>query len=298
MLIQNNSEGSDIIESKSNEENSIFVNIKNFFVSLVSVIQTPFNNIVQSLGVVKAKEFDFSDWNVCKMASKERLNSEYTKYRFEFESNPATSTSLGMGQEIILCLVDGKGKTQKKAFHPTLSSFSKGFVEVLSPNTSNDKFLTALQQFSFDDELAFKTGKNRLKYKGKDEIIKGITVIVSGPGIATCLQLLTSVLPEEDSTVQDLEVLWINELKSQFVLNKEIENLELKFIDKLFVTRVVDNEVTVPDTPINDRIQEAVSGYSNGRIAIICASEIVATKAAVMLESQGYPSDNILLIGA
>lgn len=154
----------------------------------------------------------------------------------------------------------------------------------------------AMQYMSEGDELALKGGKRRLLYTGKDEIISSMTLIASGLGITPTLQILSAVLPDEDATVEDIEVLWINESSEDFILVEDVEELEAAHEEKLFVTRVLDTDANNLETQINPKLRRAIIPYETGRIAVIMAPEVLAAKSQLLLEEMGYPADNILII--
>jgi ferredoxin-NADP reductase len=161
------------------------------------------------------------------------------------------------------------------------------------------KFIYDLEFLSIGDEIGFKSGKNRLVYKGKEDPINGISIIVSGLGICAALQILRSILVDADTTVQDIELLWINEKKNEFILNKELEILEANYPDVLFVNRVIDNDIANMEVPMNESIRDAISPYEYGRIVIICAPELVSLKCNDLLYAEdGYPEINVVNISS
>jgi NAD(P)H-flavin reductase len=56
-------------------------------------------------------------------------------------------------------------------------------------------------------------------YRGDENPIKSATIITDGLGIAPTIQLLKFALTDASTTIEDLEVLWMNELKSDFFLS-------------------------------------------------------------------------------
>lgn len=151
---------------------------------------------------------------------------------------------------------------------------------------------------SLGEELAVKAGKRRLQYRGEDDPIEALSFIVSGQGIAPTLQIIKTITSDSDSAIGDLEVLWINERKKDFVLNSEMEDLESKNSEKLFVTRVIDKEAINEKTQINDQLREAVMPYQKGRLALLLGPEIFIKKSQELCLELGYPLENILSIVA
>ena len=59
-------------------------------------------------------------------------------------------------------------------------------------------------------------------------------------GIAPALQILRGVLGDKRGSVE-MELLWLNENERDFVCEEEIEELEYKHIEKLAVSRMVED---------------------------------------------------------
>ena len=62
-----------------------------------------------------------------------------------------------------------------------------------------EKFASALQQLSPQDELAVKAGKRQLSYRGPEKDIDNVAMIISGMGITSALQILQQVLRSVDA---------------------------------------------------------------------------------------------------
>jgi len=175
---------------------------------------------------------------------------------------------------------------------------ARGYFDILVRRGGSDPstFVRSLETLALGDELAFKGGRYRLNYLGQDDPISSMTVVTSGLGIAPSLQMLRGILTDRDSTVDDIELLWLNESKGDFVCEDEVESLELRHIEKVVVTRVVENDIYGRDLLKNAQIQEAVSPYEEGRVAVICAPDYVASTLRTLFQELGYPQENILAI--
>ena len=108
--------------------------------------------------------------------------------------------------------------------------------------------------------------------------------------------MLRGVLPGKDTTVREAEVLWINEEKADFVCNKEVESLEYRYIEKLFVSRVIQADLFGMDIGKNEKVLESLSPYEEGRIAVVCGPDYVVSRARNIFLDLGYPSENILSV--
>lgn len=209
-----------------------------------------------------------------------------------------------------MCSTDSKGRVVKEAFFPITPTNFRGGFEVLikqgdiSSNwrlsDSYDSFVALLDSLEAGDEVAFKGGSHRLNYLGKDDPIKYVTVISSGMGMAPALQILNGILTDNDSAVEDLELLWANSDKRDFVCDSDVESLESKFSEKLFVTRVHEPNLLSVDANFSemDNILGALSAYEPNRIAIICGPNDLISKFRAFLLDVGYPQESILIIAA
>ena len=161
----------------------------------------------------------------------------------------------------------------------------------------NEKVPLALQFMKAGDVLGVKAGKRRLDYAGPDEEIRSMTLICSDLGVAPTLQILRKILPEtENSTVEDIELLWINEREDDFILSEEIEELEANFPHRLLVTRVLDDHANDPNTLVNIGLQHSLAPYEPGRLAVVLTSDTLAEKFGPLLCSLDYPMENILKV--
>ena len=202
--------------------------------------------------------------------------------------------------QIVMCSTDSKGRILKENFFPISSSALRGHFEILvRRNTGGgayDRFVRSLDSLEEGDEIAFKGGSYRLNYEGADNPIKFVTVVSAGVGVAPSLQILHGILSDRESTVEDMEVLWINNDNRDFVCDKDVLMLEKKYEKQLFVTRVSENKLFEQDFTQKDVILGAISPYEEGRIAVICGSDDVILKVRTFLLSVGYPSQSVLSI--
>lgn len=205
-----------------------------------------------------------------------------------------------------LCSTDAKDRILKESFSPISLPSARGFFEILvkRPTVSGaavgsyGKFVRLLDTLEEGDELAFKGGSYKLNYAGDDDPIKYITVISTGLGISPAIQMLQGILTDKESTVEDLELLWANTDKKDFVCEKYVEKLETKYKEKLFVSKVLqenlfDREL---DFARSDEVLGGLSAYESNRIAVICGTEAMISKFRHFLSSVGYPPETILSI--
>lgn len=246
-----------------------------------------------------AEEIDIKDWVPCVLEERENLPGGYLRYRFELD-NPSAVIPLFMGQEVQLCVVDSNDKVLKDSFFPITPSTTKGHFDIITMKPFGDslseRFSRVLETMSVGDELAFKSGKYRLNYQGDDDPIKSVTMIVSGLGVTPALQMLRGVLPGQESTVDDVEMLWINEERSDFLCAKVIESLEYRYIEKLTITRLVQFDLFGNDISKIDRVRDEVSSYEEGRLGVICGPDYVVSRARGLLQELGFPAENILTV--
>lgn len=240
------------------------------------------------------------EWNPCSLSSREQLSEKFTKLTFVLKDNTA-KFDLKLGQELILCISDADGKVLKQTFFPT--SVAKESFEVVYQHSNSyvESTATATQEFSKQldfmldkDEAGFKGGQSRIVYKGNEDPIRSLTVVAVGLGITPAIQLLKTVFGDSSTSIEEFEVLWMNERKSDFVLNDYVETLELKQMDQIFVTRVVDIDIYQEETKINEKVQGAVTPFEPGRVAMFLGPANVRPKALDFLQNMGYIRDHIV----
>lgn len=223
--------------------------------------------------------------------------------------------------------MDAKGRALKQSFFVSSAPTAKGYFEVLCKNggliSDGAQFSVAMQFMELGDELAVKAGHRKLSLSTIEGPILNMSILVYEEGIVPTLLLLRSVLADSESTVEQVEVLWVNHHKNDFLLNEEVEQLQSLFgADRLRVTRVVDREAGNGNMRFGEQARAAVSPYSIGRIAVVMApvgvsadaapfsdsartqqnSELSSTHNAVrakcqeLLAAQGYPDGSVALL--
>jgi hypothetical protein len=101
------------------------------------------------------------------------------------------------------------------ATNPSLRTFSSALSHINTQLKSKDE----------PQVLALRKGENTLDYKGSDAI-RSLSLVASGLGIIPIVQILRSVLMTEDVAVDNIDLLWINDNKDDFLLSNEVEILE------------------------------------------------------------------------
>jgi hypothetical protein len=91
-------------------------------------------------------------------------------------------------------------------------------------------------------------------------------------------------------------LLWINEKKTDFILNEQLEQLETSHPEQLFVARVIDSAFGDADAVINDKLRSAIAPYESGRLALVLASPDAASKATSFLEGLGYTEESVFTL--
>jgi ferredoxin-NADP reductase len=197
--------------------------------------------------------------------------------------------------------MDNQEKPLKEAFFPISPPNARGYFDIIlrrvsESSSSSDKFAKTLDTMALGDELAFKAGKYRLNYSGEDSPIDGMTMIACGLGITPALQMLRGILPGKESTVEDVELVWVNEDKADFLCVKDIENMEFRYMDKLALTYVLQTDLYGKDITENERVSNAMSPYEYGRIAVVCGPDYIVTRVRDYFQDLGYPPENMLSV--
>jgi len=196
-----------------------------------------------------------------------------------------------------MCSVDAKDRVLKESFFPVSSHSARGYFDILlRRGEETTPFARTLETLALGDELAFKAGRYRLNYLGPDEEITTMSLVASGLGIAPTLQILRGILPDRDSTVEDTELLWINEDKEDFVCENDVDLLELRHIEKLLVTRVVEKDLYGRDLIRNEQVRKSISPYEPGRVAVLCAPDYVVSNLQMLYADLGYPPEAVLVV--
>mmetsp|Transcript_11008 Transcript_11008/g.15144 ORF Transcript_11008/g.15144 Transcript_11008/m.15144 type:complete len:432 (-) Transcript_11008:28-1323(-) len=305
-----------LLSGSSNNDQSTSTSFMESISNLFSSAALSFRNIFSTSSsdeVVKEKALDLNQWNVCKVADRQSLNSEYSKYTMELPSSMSSTIKLALGQELQLCVVDARNRVLKEECFPVACGPGSFEIVVRNPpsvagtRSRHAKFSAALQQLLPEDELAVKAGRRRLTYRGPETAIENIAMVVSGLGIAPALQLLRQLLPpaegepalqEESQPAADtaFELLWINEKKTDFILNEQLEQLEARHPEQLYVARVIDSAFGDAEAAINDKLRSAIAPYEAGRLALVLASPDAAGKASSFLEGLGYAEESVFTL--
>lgn len=249
-------------------------------------------------------EVDMETWNLCSLVERESLMGKYLKYRFAFSDSNAV-IPLFAGQDMVLCSVDGKDRILKESFFPVSDPDKRGSFDIIVRRNPSElmeeKFSKTLESLSIGDEVAFKGGRSRLKFPSNvrnrsSQEVREINIIGSGLGIAPSLQILRRLLSAEDTTVSQIEFIWINEHRNDFVLANEVENLELKHFEKFVTTKVLEGNLFGVDLNVIPEINNAIPAYSGDQIAIVCAPDIISEYLMKLLVTKKYPQECILVI--
>ena len=202
--------------------------------------------------------------------------------------------------QIILCTVDQQNKVFKEPFFAISGPFTEGYFDVVTKrereNGSNEKLTKVLDTLALGDEVAFKIGKNKLNYVGSDDTINRISIVASGMGIVPAMQILRGVLPDSESTVEAIDLLWINEDKSEFFCNRDVEKLEYRYFERLSVTRILESDLYGRDLSKVDEITREFFLYEPGTIAIICGPDYVISKTRSLFYEMEYPTMNVMSV--
>lgn len=256
---------------------------------------------VTSIGVAEEKDFvGGDDWSICTVSERESISSKYVKYRFELD-NPSSYVPLDIGQEITLCTVDSENRVFKEPFFPVSSLDAQGYFDIIArrdreSSSSADKFTKALDTLALQDEIAFKTGRNKLNYIGNDDTITQISIVASSMGIVPVIQIIRGILSDPESSVESVDLLWINEDKGDFFCNREIEKLEYRYFERLAINRVLETDLYGRDLSKVSEVMDQFSDYEPGKVAIVSGPDFLISKARNLYYEMEYPTVNIMSI--
>ena len=196
--------------------------------------------------------------------------------------------------------MDSQNNVHKGPYFPTSSVDAQGYFDIIvrreKDSSSTDKFSKALETLAIEDEIAFKTGKNKLNYIGNDDTITHISIVASSMGIVPVIQIVRGILSDSDSSVESVDLLWINEDKGDFFCNREVEKLEYRYFERLFINRVLESDLYGRDLSKVDEVMNQFNEYEPGRVAIICGPDYLISKARNIFYEMEYPTVNIMNI--
>lgn len=246
-------------------------------------------------------DLDLKIWQPCVLDERELLPGNYIRYRFQL-NKPSGTLSLSMGQELLMCHVDAsKDRVLKETFFPITTASTRGYFDIVLRrgtlgDAAGDRFARCLDSLALGEELAIKSGRYRMNYQGEDDPIQSVSMVASGLGITPSLQMLRSLLPGRDSAIEEIELAWVNEDKADFICSKEVESFEYRYIDKFYVSRIVQGDLYGFDVSKNTKVRKALSPYEPGRLGVICGPDYVVSRIRALFEEMGYPSENILSV--
>ena len=90
--------------------------------------------------------------------------------------------------------------------------------------------------------------------------------------------------------------MWVNEDKSDFVCDSDVEKLENRYIEKFTLSRVIESDLYGPGLSRRQDLKNCFPPYKKGRLGVIIAPEYVIAKARNMLKDLGYPVEEIVTI--
>ena len=199
--------------------------------------------------------------------------------------------------------MDSENKVFKEVFFPVSSLDAQGYFDIIArrdreSGSSSDKFTNALDKLALQDEIAFKTGRNKLNYIGSDDTITQISIVASSMGIIPVIQIIRGILSDPESSVESVDLLWINEDKGDFFCNREIEKLEYRYFERLMIKRVLETDLYGRDLSKVSEITDQFSEYDYGKVAIICGPDYLISKARSLYYEMDYPTVNIMCINS
>ena len=199
--------------------------------------------------------------------------------------------------------MDSENNVFKEPFFPVSSLDAQGYFDIIGrrdreSNSSTDKFTRALDTLALQDEIAFKIGRNKLNYIGNDDTITQISIVASSMGIVPVIQIIRGILSDPESSVEGVDLLWINEDKGDFFCNREIEKLEYRYFERLVINRVLETDLYGRDLSKVSEVMEQFSEYEPGRVAIISGPDYLISKARSLYYEMEYPTVNIMSINS
>jgi NAD(P)H-flavin reductase len=208
---------------------------------------------------------------------------------------------------MIICAPDKDGKLIKEQFYPLLVPGRANQFQIMVDSQEESPVINAINDIDLADInqenlIGCKVGPSIISYRGPENRIRYLTIVASQLGIAPVLQLIESILSRTDNgdselDIDGIELIWINDAKESFVLNKLVEEMEEKFANKFSCIRIVDKGIHSPNNLLHAKVKKILPGTEPGRVAIVAGSPTVVEKFSnVLVNDQKYHMDNIIPI--
>lgn len=155
------------------------------------------------------------------------------------------------------------------------------------------KFEEALKSLSIGDEVAVKKGRRLLSIAAKNcDPIKKITIIATSLGVSPALQMVQYLSAEQASVVEEVDFLWVNKNRDEFICDDLVEGLSRSF-PRLEVTRFINNFMDSEAFETKD-FAGALPAYDYGSIVVVCGPKSFAELLRPVVTSRGYAPENVL----
>ena len=219
----------------------------------------------------------------------------WLRYRFKVkDSNAALPVELGQG--VTLCGLDD-GDRVVRVDLPLLSPRStRGHFDVLVRDDGfNNPMAEVLRSLEKGDEIAAKLGPQRLTYEAEYQPVTGIVALCEAEGIVPVVQISKELLKSRSSTsVDSLNVVWVNGREDDFVLYKDVEKLFYKHPRQVDVSCVLEPEAAQGDLQGSAAVFEATPTWEPGCMAIVAGSPAFAAGAKqFLMDVAEFPPDTI-----
>mmetsp|Transcript_25680 Transcript_25680/g.33634 ORF Transcript_25680/g.33634 Transcript_25680/m.33634 type:complete len:446 (+) Transcript_25680:121-1458(+) len=240
-----------------------------------------------------------NDWSVATLAERTRLEGPFLKHRFKLQS-PREVLPLNLGQDITLCGLDSADNVCQGGLYPVSPRDDPGYFDVIttkkpSPLQEDSAFVRFIDSLAIGDEVAVKPGSRSLVYRGSFSPVTDATLIAAGPiDVIPVIQLAKELLGKDESSVQAVNVVWVNEDQEDFFLFKELEQSYFKYHPKLEVSVLLIKDVFGNDLTQNNQIQDTIPDFKIGTMAVLSGPDYFKQKMKTVLTYIGYPDDVVV----
>ena len=116
------------------------------------------------------------------------------------------------------------------------------------------------------------------------------------PVFASAWSSWASLLPSSPNDV-DEDAVEPPELADAWLqCQEDVEALEYRHIEKLAVSRIVEEDLYASAFAKSEPVQQAITPYDEGRLGVICAPDYIVPGLRKLFQDLGYPSDNIITV--
>ena len=211
--------------------------------------------VIQIITTGPRKLLPLSEFTPIPLIEKEYISHDTCRFVFDIGKN--NSLGLPTGQHMTFKFVNKEGKAVQRSYTP-VSSRIGSVTFVIKVYRPNEKFPSGgamsqyLDSLNINDTVLMKGPKGHVEYLGSGKFsvkplgkpleerkCTTIGMMAGGTGITPMYQIAHAILRKENSSVK-IKLLYANQTPDDILIQKELEELQLEFPDRLDIWYTVD----------------------------------------------------------